>query len=175
MLVSERMIMKHKMRTARKTVGSLNKVFVELMTPKRKVFSGHAAAVEFSPANAVVQLEPDAVSYFGLINCGELTLRVGIRFRCFALFRAAASISQRRLTIIAEAIEPIAVPVPNCGNPLCDCGERIFGQPSGTLRSKVLAVSRHRREQRRKSLARLRQGSGAQAEIATRKKKKRKQ
>ncbi len=160
--------MKHKIETVRKAPRSLNNVFVELMTPRRKVFSGRVAAVEFSPANAVIQLEPDAVSYFGLINCGELALRVGIRFRCFALFRAAASIRERHLTIIAEAIEPIAVPVPHCGNPLCDCGERMFGRPNGALGPTLSAISRRRREQRRKSLAEI-------AMRAKQQKKKRKQ
>ena len=97
-------------------------MFVELATPRQRVFRGRAAAAEFSPANAIVQLEPGAASYFGLISSGELVLRIGKEFRYFVLFRATARVLKRRLTIMAEVIEPVSAPSSNCGNPRCDCG-----------------------------------------------------
>jgi len=100
-----------------------NDVFVELSTPQGIVFSGRAAAVEFSPMNVVVRIESKEVSYFGVIASGEVVLRIGTEFRFFAFFRATASILRRRLTIVAEVIEPITAPFRNCGNPLCDSGE----------------------------------------------------
>ncbi len=151
-----------------KAVHSANGVFVELMTPKGKVFSGRAAAVRFSPANTVVQLEPGAVSYFGLINSGELVLRTGNRFRFFVLFRGSASIVDRRLTVLAETITPVTAPFENCGNPICDCGASILDHPDAIPRSNVSSIFRPRRERQRKSSA----GTSVRA---TRQKKKRKQ
>ena len=160
--------MKQKTAGISKAVHSANGVFVELMTPKGKVFSGRAAAVRFSPANTVVQLEPGAVSYFGLINSGELVLRTGNRFRFFVLFRGSASIVDRRLTVLAETITPITAPFENCGNPTCDCGDTILDHPGAIPRSNVSSIFRSRRERQK--------GSSAEALLrATRQKKKRKQ
>ncbi len=151
MLVSEK-AMKNKTPTG-KAIRPSNGVFVELMTPKGKVFSGRAAAVRFSPANTVVQLEPGAVSYFGLISSGELVLRTGNKFQFFALFRGSASIRERRLTVLAETITPVTTPFENCGNPTCDCGDVILDHPSAVPRSNVSAIFRPRRERHRKSSA----------------------
>src|SRR6266581_3710215 len=168
MLISETRTMERKMGIVSKSVRSSNNVFVELVTPKGKVFSGRAAAVRFSPANAVVQLEPGAVSYFGLINSGELVLRTGNRFRFFELFRGSASIVHRRLTVLAETITPVTAPFENCGNPTCDCGDTILDQPGAIPRSNVSSIFRPRRERQK--------GSSAEALLrATRQKKKRKQ
>ena len=134
--------MKQKTAGISKAVHSANGVFVELMTPKGKVFSGRAAAVRFSPANTVVQLEPGAVSYFGLINSGELVLRTGNRFRFFVLFRGSASIVDRRLTVLAETITPVTAPFENCGNPTCDCSDVILDHPSAIPRSNVSSIFR---------------------------------
>jgi len=142
--------MKRKTAGISKAVHSPNGVFVELMTPKGKVFSGRAAAVRFSPANTVVQLEPGAASYFGVINSGELVLRTGNRFRFFALFRASASIVDRRLTVLAETITPVTAPFENCGNPTCDCGDVILDHPSTIPGSNVSSMFRPRRSRQRK-------------------------
>ncbi len=167
MLISEK-AMKQKTAGISKAVHSPNGVFVELMTPKGKVFSGRAAAVRFSPANTVVQLEPGAVSYFGLIDSGELVLRTSNRFRFFALFRGSASIVDRRLTVLAETITPITAPFENCGNPTCDCGDTILDHPGAISRSNVSSIFRPRHERQK--------GSSAEALLrATRQKKKRKQ
>ncbi|HZS18745.1 MAG TPA: hypothetical protein VFA51_12525 [Candidatus Udaeobacter sp.] len=91
------------------------------MTPKGKVFSGGVSAVEFMWPNGVLQLEPDNISYFGAITSGELSLRIGKRFRFFTVVHAAASFEKRRLTIVAEAIQPATAPVRNCSNPFCTC------------------------------------------------------
>ena len=142
--------MKHKIGIVSKAVRRANGVFVELMTPKGKVFSGRAAAVRFSPANTVVQLEPEAVSYFGLINSGELVLRTGNKFHFFALFRGSASIVDRRLTVLAETITPVTAPFENCGNPTCDCGDVILDHPSAIPGSNVSSMFRPRRSRQRK-------------------------
>ncbi len=134
--------MKHKIGIVSKAVRRATGVFVELMTPKGKVFSGRAAAVRFSPANTVVQLEPEAVSYFGLINSGELVLRTGNKFHFFALFRGSASIVDRRLTVLAETITPVTAPFENCGNPTCDCSDVILDHPSAIPRSNVSSIFR---------------------------------
>src|SRR6266536_1472630 len=167
MLISEK-AMKQKTAGISKAVRSPKGVFVELMTPKGKVFSGRAAAVRFSQANTVVQLEPGAVSYFGLINSGELVLRTGNRFRFFELFRGSASIVHRRLTVLAETITPVTASFENCGNPTCDCGDTILDHPGAIPRSNVSSIFRPRRERQK--------GSFAEALLrATRQKKKRKQ
>ncbi len=149
MLISEK-AMKQKTAGISKAVHSPNGVFVELMTPKGKVFSGRAAAVRFSPANTVIQLEPGAASYFGVINSGELVLRTGNRFRFFALFRASASIVDRRLTVLAETITPVTAPFENCGNPTCDCSDMILDHPGAIPRSNVSSIFRPRRSRQRK-------------------------
>lgn len=160
--------MKHKKGTVSQAVRSSNDVFVELMTPKGKVFSGHATAVRFSPANTVVQLEPGAVSYFGLINSGELVLRIGNKFHFFTLFRGSASIRERRLTVLAETITPMTAPFENCGNPTCDCGDTILDRPKAIPRLSVSSIFRPRRGRQRRSAA-------EPSVRATRQKKKRKQ
>ena len=81
--------------------------FVELMTPQCKVFSGYAAAVTFSPVSALIELEPNGFFFLGQIGFCKLTLRVGSHFHFFAIHRAAASIRNRRLMIVAEAIERV--------------------------------------------------------------------
>jgi hypothetical protein len=166
MLVSEK-AMKNKTATSKATHPS-NGVFVELMTPKGKVFSGRAAAVRFSPANTVVQLEPGAVSYFGLINSGELVLRTGNKFQFFALFRGSASIRERRLTVLAETITPVTAPFENCGNPTCDCGDVILDHSNAIPLSNVSSIFRPPRERHRESAAET-------STRAARRKKKKKQ
>ncbi len=97
------------------------KFFVKLMTPKGKVFSGGVSAAEFTWLNGVLQLEPGNVSYFGAVNTGELSLRIGKRCRYFTVVHAAASFENSRLTIVAEIIQPTTEPVRNCSNPACAC------------------------------------------------------
>ena len=160
--------MKHKKGTGSQAVRFSNGVFVEFMTPKGKVFSGRATAVRFSPANTVVQLEPGAVSYFGLINSGELVLRIGSKFHCFALFRGSASIREHRLTVLAETITPMTAPFENCGNPTCDWGHMILDRPNAISRLSVSSIFCPRRGRQRRSAA-------APSVRATRQKKKRKQ
>jgi hypothetical protein len=121
------------------------------MTPKGKVFSGRAAAVRFSLGNTVVQFEPGTESYFGLINSGELVLRIGNKFQFFALFRGSASIRERRLTVLAETITPVTAPFENCGNPTCDCDYTILDHPNAIPRSNVSSIFRPRRGRQRKS------------------------
>jgi ATP synthase, Delta/Epsilon chain, beta-sandwich domain len=162
MLASEKG-MKSKLATGEGAYPS-NGVFVDLMTPKGKVFSGRAAAVRFSPAHTVVQFEPGAVSYFGLINSGELVLRTGNKFQFFAILRGSASIRGRRLTVLAETITPVTAPFENCGNLTCDCGDTILDHPYPIPRSSVLARFRTQRERHGKS-------SATSARAARRKKK----
>lgn len=95
--------------------------FVRLMTPKGKVFSGGVSAAEFTWPNGVLQLEPGNVSYFGAVNSGELSLRIGQRYRFFTVVHAAASLEKGRLTIVAKSIEPATTLARNCGNPRCTC------------------------------------------------------
>lgn len=95
--------------------------FVKLMTPEGKVFSGGVTAAEFTWPSGVLQLEPGNISYFGAVNSGELSLRIGRRCSFFTVVHAAASFEKRRLTIVAETIQPIAEPVCNSSNPSCAC------------------------------------------------------
>jgi hypothetical protein len=166
MLISER-AMKAKSRT-RKAGRLSDDVFVELMTPKKKVFAGRAAAVRFSLTNTLVQLEPGAVSYFGLINSGELVLRTGNKFQFFTLIRGSASIRERRLTVLAETITPVTAPFENCGNLACDCGDIILDHPNAIPRSNVSSIFRPPRGGQQKSSPEI---SGS----AKRQKKKKKQ
>ena len=159
--------MKSKM-AARKAIRQSNGVFVELVTPKGKVFSGRAAAVRFSLTNAVVQLEPGAVGYFGLINSGEVVLRTGNKFQFFALTRGNASVRGRRLTVLAKTITLVTAPFENCGNPTCDCDDIILDAPNAIPHSKISSIFRPQREGHRKSSTEI-------SARAKRQKKKRKQ
>lgn len=103
--------------------SSAKRIFVELATPRGRVFFGTASAVEFSPANGVVQMERGTTTYFTPIDAGEITLRLGKRFRFFTISHGSVSMQQRRLTVIAEIIQPIAAPVRNCANRDCTCGD----------------------------------------------------
>lgn len=135
--------MKNKTATS-KAVHTSNGFLVDLITPKGKIFSGRAAAVRFSPTNTVVQLEPGAVSYFGLINSGELVLRIGAKFQFFTLSRGSASIRDRRLTVLAETITPVTAPFENCGNPTCECDYTILEHANAIPRSNISPISRPR-------------------------------
>jgi hypothetical protein len=55
-----------------------------------------------------VQLEPGKATYIGPMESGELAIRIGKRYRFFTLANASASIHRRRLTVIAEMIQPAA-------------------------------------------------------------------
>lgn len=100
--------------------------FVELRTAQQKVFCGPVEAVKFSPVNAVIDIQPGNLSYFGQVVFGELAMRVGKRFHFFAVIRAAASMRKQHLTIIAERIERLPSTVRNCGNPLCNCAHEMI-------------------------------------------------
>jgi hypothetical protein len=99
------------------------RIFVELATPRGRVFAGIVSALEFAPANGVVQMEPSMTAYFGLVQSAEVTVRIGKRFRFFAAVNASASIEDHRFTVMAEAIQPTPAPVRNCANPACICGD----------------------------------------------------
>ena len=99
------------------------RIFVELATPRGRVFAGTVSALEFAPANGVVQMEPSMTAYFGLVQSAEVTVRIGKRFRFFAALNASASIEDRRFTVMAEAIQPTPAPMRNCANPACICGD----------------------------------------------------
>lgn len=119
------------------------------MTARQKVFSGRVAAVKFSPVNAVVEMQPNGVSYFGQIGFGELTLRIGTRFEFFTIIRGTASAGNGQLTIVAEAIERIASVSRNCGNPICNCGPAML-RPAPSCREKpgACAIGARPRKQR---------------------------
>jgi hypothetical protein len=86
-------------------------ILVELATTKGTVFSGTVSAVEFSPSKNLVQLEPNKVAYIGVIDSGELAVRIGKHYRFFRLVNASASFHGRRITVIAETIQPTATSV----------------------------------------------------------------
>jgi len=102
---------------------SRKRIFVELATPRGRVFAGTVSAFEFWPASGVVQMEPSMTAYFGLIPSAEVTVRIGKHFRFFAALNASASIADHRLTVMAEVIQPTPPPVRNCANPECTCGD----------------------------------------------------
>ena len=112
------------------------KIFVQLATPCGRVFSGSASAVEFSPANGVLQMEPNVTTYFGLVQAAEVTVRIGKRFRFFAALNATASIEDHRFTVIAEVIRPTVAPVRNCANPDCKCGDLYASVNPSTAQTK---------------------------------------
>jgi hypothetical protein len=88
-------------------------ILVELATAKGTVFSGTVSAIELTPRKNLVQLEPGKVAYIGLMDSGELAVRIGKHYRLFMLANASASIHGRRLTVIAEKIQPTATSVRN--------------------------------------------------------------
>lgn len=90
-----------------KAAQSPNDFFVELVTTKGKFASIHASAFEFAIVSAVLQAEPGMMFYLGPISSGELVLRIGREFRFFGIFRASARMLDRRLTVVAEIIEPL--------------------------------------------------------------------
>ena len=106
-----------------KTHQTDKRIFVELATPRGRVFAGTVSAFEFAPANGVVQMEPSMAAYFGLVQSAEVTVRMGKRFRFFAALNASASIEDHRFTVMAEVIQPTPAPVRNCANPACVCGD----------------------------------------------------
>ena len=83
---------------------------VELTTHEGVVFSGMANSAELSHASGTVQIEPDGTDYFGCIEAGEITLRIGNDFRFFSVREATASVEARRLTVIAEVMQPAVRP-----------------------------------------------------------------
>ncbi len=121
--------------------------FVKLMTPEGKVFSGEVTAAEFTSPNGVLQLEPGNVSYFGAVNTGELSLRIGKRWRFFAVVHAAASFEKRRLTIVAEIIQPTTEPIGNSSNPSCACA--VLTPEGASLHSSITESAHPSRAKRR--------------------------
>ena len=127
---------KAKRAAANKEQDGAHAAFVELITAQQKVFSGRVAAVKFSPVNAVVEIQPSGVSYFGQIGFGELTVRIGTRFEFFTIIRGTASVGNGQLTVGAETIERVASSPRNCGNPMCNCGPALLQASAASLPSK---------------------------------------
>jgi|SRR5581483_4329235 len=98
-------------------------IFVELATPKGRIFASAVSGCEFAPANGILQMQPGVTTYFGLVPSAEVTVRIGKRFRFFAALNASASIEDHRFTVMAEVIQPTPPPVRNCANPACICGD----------------------------------------------------
>ena len=106
-----------------KTDRKSDQIFVELTTPRGRIFSGEVSAVEFSPTNGMVQMERGKVAYFSLFDAGEIIVRSKKRSRCFVALRGSASVQVDRLSVIAEVIEAASLPVRNCANAECRCGD----------------------------------------------------
>jgi hypothetical protein len=83
-------------------------ILVELATAKGMLFSGAVSAVQLSPSKNLVQLKPGKVIYSGLMDSGQVALRIGSHYYSFALVNALVGIRGRRLTVLAEIIRPTA-------------------------------------------------------------------
>ena len=82
-------------------------VMVELSTPKGSVFSGRAKGVEIRTTDGQIAINPCEESYLHLTQVTHVTLRIGTKFRSFALRNAAASLRRGQFTVIAEEICPL--------------------------------------------------------------------
>ena len=84
---------------------------VELSTAKGTVFSAQADGVELRTTDGVIAINPLEESYLNLTHTTEITLRIGTEFHIFQLENAAASLRDGCLTVVAESIEPAAIPI----------------------------------------------------------------
>ena len=114
---------RRRIRNGASRSSTAKEIFVELATPQGRFFSGAVSAVEFSPTNGVVQMERGQVAYFSLFDAGEIIIRSKKRSRCFIALRGSASVQVDRLSVIAEVIESASLPVRNCANAECRCGD----------------------------------------------------
>lgn len=80
---------------------------IELNTPERSVFSGHADGAELRTTDGVITIQPGEESYLNLTQTTQITLRVGTEFLIFSLRNAAASLRDGCLTVLAESIRRI--------------------------------------------------------------------
>ena len=90
-------------------------VMVELTTAKGTVFSAQADGVELRTTDGVIAINPLDETYLHLTNTTEITLRIGTEFHTFALEKAAACLLDGCLTVVAESIEPAAIPIVAAG------------------------------------------------------------
>lgn len=85
---------------------SRERIRVELSTPRGRIFSGVASAVELRTGEGLIAITPWEKNYLSLMRTTEMTVRVGREFHTFVLENATASLSEGQLTVLAEEIHP---------------------------------------------------------------------
>ncbi len=86
-------------------------VTVKLSTPRGSVFTGASSSIELRTTDGVIAITPQEDSYLSLIHSTEITLRIGDEFKIFTLKNAAASLRGGHLTVLAEEIHAVEMPV----------------------------------------------------------------
>lgn len=93
------------------------RIRVELTTPRGRVFSGVASSIELRTVEGVIAITPWEKSYLSLVHTTEITVRIGNEFHTFIMENATASLSEGRLTVLAEEIRPAATAVTETSDP----------------------------------------------------------
>ena len=85
---------------------SSNEFLVELNTPRRGIFKGHASSVELRVDAGSIAMNPRDANYLSLTGTTEITLHVGRAHLSFVVRNATASQRDDMLILLAETIHP---------------------------------------------------------------------
>lgn len=85
----------------------MNELMIELRTAGGLIFSGISESISLRTDGGSMHVTASEDCFLNMLNATEITLRVGHDTLVFALKNAAASLRDRRLTVIAEKIHRI--------------------------------------------------------------------
>ena len=91
----------------------MNDLTVELNTASGRVFTGIATSIDVRTQDGSVHIGPNEESYLNMVHATEITLQTVDGPCVFVLENAAAGLTDRTFTVLAESIrrvEPEALP-----------------------------------------------------------------
>ncbi len=93
----------------------MNDLTVELSTASGRVFTGIATSIDVRTEDGSVHIGPNEESYLNMVHATEITLQTADGPCVFVLKNAAAGLTGRTFSVLAESIrriEPEAVAEP---------------------------------------------------------------
>jgi F0F1-type ATP synthase epsilon subunit len=85
----------------------MNDLTVELNTASGRVFAGIATSIDVRTEDGSVHIGPNEASYLNMVHATEITLQTADGPCVFILKNAAAGLTGRTFTVIAESIRRV--------------------------------------------------------------------
>ena len=85
----------------------MNDLKVELNTASGRVFTGIATSIDVRTEDGSVHIGPNAESYLNMVHATEITLQTADGPCIFVLENAAAGLTGRTFTVLAESVRRV--------------------------------------------------------------------